>query len=294
MNGMNLDFRVVEIWLRDWEKNSKATRTASQMAAVMVNKMREESEKRLSRLEKLMKDIFKENCVLEELTRRFIAHFQSNDGADKVQSAELKKHRQRMTAIMREADAVMKEPKEDHSIKTGGLLLEIRSGEAPVQKATGPWGKERRVQRKDQTDFQNVRREAKKHRRGGKNMASDLNQVKIDGRLVDTPKINELGSGARVATLKVANNRYYKGKEDPDWKEKTGFFEVEAWNALADSVANMTKGQPVHIEGALGQDRWTDDEKKQHSRIVIEATKIEVRELKRERSEEREESGMEL
>jgi single stranded DNA-binding protein len=125
-------------------------------------------------------------------------------------------------------------------------------------------------------------------------MASDLNQVKIDGRLVDTPKINELSSGARVATLKVANNRYYKGKEDPDWKEKASFFEVEAWNALADSVANMTKGQPVHIEGALGQSRWTDDEKKQHSRIVIEATKIEVRELKRERSEEREESGMEL
>jgi len=125
-------------------------------------------------------------------------------------------------------------------------------------------------------------------------MASDLNQVKIDGRLVDTPKINELGSGARVATLKIANNRYYKGKEDPDWKEKAGFFEVEAWNALADSVANMSKGQPVHIEGALGQNRWTDDEKKQHSRIVIEATKIEVRELKRERSGEREESGMEL
>ena len=48
-------------------------------------------------------------------------------GADKAQNAELKKHRQRMTAIMKEADAVMKEPKEDHSIKTGGLLLEIRS-----------------------------------------------------------------------------------------------------------------------------------------------------------------------
>ena len=81
------------------------------MAAVMVNKMREEGEKRLSRLENLMKDIFKESCVLEELTRGLIAHFKSNDGADKAQNAELKKHRQRMTAIMKEADAVMKEPK---------------------------------------------------------------------------------------------------------------------------------------------------------------------------------------
>ena len=140
MNGMNLDFRVVEIWLRDWEKNSKATRTASQMAAVMVNKMREESEKRLSRLEKLVKDIFKESCVLEELTRRFIARFQSNDGVDTAQNAEMKKHRHRMTAILRAADAVIREPKEDHSIKTGGLLLEIRSEKAPVQDATGPWG----------------------------------------------------------------------------------------------------------------------------------------------------------
>lgn len=146
MNGMNLDFRVVKTWLHEWEKNSKATRTASQMAAVMVNKMREESEKRLSRLESLVKDIFKESCVLEELARRFIAHFKSNNGTNKAQNLELKKHRQRMTAIMREADAVMKEPKEDHSVKTGGLLLEIRSEEAPVEEATGPWGEREEVQ----------------------------------------------------------------------------------------------------------------------------------------------------
>ena len=125
-------------------------------------------------------------------------------------------------------------------------------------------------------------------------MANDLNEVKIEGRLVDAPKIKKLDSGARVATLKVANNRYYKGRDDADWKEKAGFFEVEAWNALADSVANMSKGQPVHIEGALGQDQWTDGENKPHSRIVIEATKIEVRELKRERSEERQGAGLEL
>jgi single stranded DNA-binding protein len=125
-------------------------------------------------------------------------------------------------------------------------------------------------------------------------MANDLNQVRIDGRLVDAPKVKFLDSGARVATLKVANNRYYKGRENPDWKEKTGFFEVEAWNALADSVAGMSKGQPVHIEGALGQDQWTDGDNKPHSRVVIEATKIEVRELKRERSEERQGAGVEL
>ena len=73
-------------------------------------------------------------------------------------------------------------------------------------------------------------------------MANDLNQVKIDGRLVEAPKIKQLDSGARVATIRIANNRYFKGKEEPEWKEKTGFFEVQAWNALADSVSEHEQG----------------------------------------------------
>ena len=125
-------------------------------------------------------------------------------------------------------------------------------------------------------------------------MANDLNQVKIDGRLVEAPKLKELENGARVATLRIANNRYYKGKDDPEWKEKAAFFEVVAWNALADKVTTMAKGQPVHIEGALGQDQWKDALGGQHSKIVIEAMKVEERELKRERSEERAGAGAEL
>ena len=111
-------------------------------------------------------------------------------------------------------------------------------------------------------------------------MANDLNQVRIDGRLVEAPKIKQLDSGARVATIRIANNRYYKGKDEPEWKERNGYFDVQAWNALADSVPDMSKGQPVHIEGALGQDQWTDAEGKQHSRILIEASNIEAREVK--------------
>ena len=53
-------------------------------------------------------------------------------------------------------------------------------------------------------------------------MANDLNQVKIDGRLVEAPKIKQLDGGARVATMRIANNRYFKGKEEPEWKEKNG------------------------------------------------------------------------
>jgi len=126
-------------------------------------------------------------------------------------------------------------------------------------------------------------------------MANDLNQVRIDGRLVEAPKVKVLGSGARVATMRLANNRYYKGRDEPEWKERNGYFDVQAWNALADAVSAMSKGQPVHIEGALGQDQWTDAEGKQHTRVLIEASKVEVRELKREKAEGRDqEAGIEL
>lgn len=46
-------------------------------------------------------------------------------------------------------------------------------------------------------------------------MANDLNQVKIEGRLVDAPKIKFLENGSRVATMRLANNRYFKGRDDP-------------------------------------------------------------------------------
>ena len=125
-------------------------------------------------------------------------------------------------------------------------------------------------------------------------MASDLTDVRIDGRLVEEAKIKELESGARVATVRLANNRYFKGRDEQAWKERTGFFEVQAWNALADTLSQLRKGQAVHIEGALGQDNWTDGEGKGHSRILIEATKVELRELSRQKAEERQEGGYEL
>ena len=51
-------------------------------------------------------------------------------------------------------------------------------------------------------------------------MANDLNQVRIDGRLVEEPKIKQLDGGARVATIRIANNRYFKGKEERSGRKR--------------------------------------------------------------------------
>jgi hypothetical protein len=138
MSVMNIDFRLVKTWLGEWEKDSQAYRTASQIAAVMLNKMREESETRLSRLERLMKDIFKENHILQQLEQKFISLFKSNHGLDRKVETELKEHRRRMITIMKEADEVLREPRSDRSVKAGGLLLEINCQEPGSDSVQAP------------------------------------------------------------------------------------------------------------------------------------------------------------
>jgi len=143
MNVMNIDFRVVKIWLSQWEKDVRLNRTASQVAAVMLNKMREESERRLSRVERLSKEILKEGCALQGLVLRLMARSKSNRGMDKTEGEQLRTHRRRMAQMMKEVEAIMKEPRRDYSIKTGGLLLEIVGQDLPLEVATGPWGERR-------------------------------------------------------------------------------------------------------------------------------------------------------
>ena len=110
-------------------------KTASQIAAVMLNRMLSESEKRLLGLESLMKDTIKEGHLLQELEHLLISRLKSRRGLDKGLEAELREHRRRMSTILKESDALMKNPREDHSIEAGGWLLEIDREASSVKTA---------------------------------------------------------------------------------------------------------------------------------------------------------------
>ena len=95
------------------------------MAAVMLSKALEENEKRLTRVEKLMKDIIKEIGALQKMEQQLLSGSRAKRGIEPGMDADLKEHRKRMASILKEADEVMKVPEGDHSILIGGLLLEI-------------------------------------------------------------------------------------------------------------------------------------------------------------------------
>jgi len=125
MNGMKIDLRTIRVWVAKWEKSNGISKTASQLAAVMLSKALEENEKRVARVEKLMKDIIKESGTLLKIEQQLHSATRSKRGTKPGVDADLEEHRKRMAAILKEADEVMKVPEGDHSILVGGLLLEI-------------------------------------------------------------------------------------------------------------------------------------------------------------------------
>jgi single-strand DNA-binding protein len=105
---------------------------------------------------------------------------------------------------------------------------------------------------------------------------SQLNTVIIEGNLTRDPELKATPKGTPVCNFSLASNRYYMVDEES--KKDVYFFDVEAWSALAENCGkNLTKGKGIKVVGKLRQDRWTDGEGKNHSRIKIVADHIDFK-----------------
>ena len=105
---------------------------------------------------------------------------------------------------------------------------------------------------------------------------SQMNTVIIDGNLTRDPELKETPKGTPVCNFSVASNRYYF--VDEETKKEVFFFDVEAWSDLAETCGkNLHKGRGVKIVGKLRQDRWTDGEGKNHSRVKIVADTVDFK-----------------
>lgn len=104
----------------------------------------------------------------------------------------------------------------------------------------------------------------------------NLNSVMIEGNIVRDPSLKSMPNGTPVCTFSLAFNRYFKkesGKEP-----EVSFFDVETWADVANNCYNQGhKGQGVRIMGRLKQNRWSDSEGKNHSRVYIVAEKVEFK-----------------
>lgn len=79
----------------------------------------------------------------------------------------------------------------------------------------------------------------------------NVNKVILVGRLTRDPEIRNTASGQSVASLSLANNRFWKDKNGQR-QEKTSFHNVVLWGRLAEIAGQyLTKGQEAYIEGRL-------------------------------------------
>ena len=105
---------------------------------------------------------------------------------------------------------------------------------------------------------------------------NNLNSILIEGNLVRDPLFRSTAKGTPLCTFSLASNRFYK--QDSQLEKEVSFFDVETWAKLAENCSNLGyKGRGVRVVGRLKQDRWTDNEGKPHSKIMIVAEHVEFR-----------------
>ena len=93
-------------------------------------------------------------------------------------------------------------------------------------------------------------------RRGQPVLAGGLNSVTIGGNLTKGADHRQLPTGNTVTRVTVAVNERYTGKDGDG--EKVGYFDLQAWGELADTLAEGAKGSGIIGVGRLVNESWED------------------------------------
>ncbi|MBU1378729.1 MAG: single-stranded DNA-binding protein [Alphaproteobacteria bacterium] len=91
-------------------------------------------------------------------------------------------------------------------------------------------------------------------------MAGSVNKVILVGNLGADPEIRSLGSGDRVANLRIATSETWRDRNSGERKEKTEWHRVVVFNENIVKVCEnyLKKGAKVYIEGAIQTRKWSD------------------------------------
>ncbi|TAJ73988.1 MAG: single-stranded DNA-binding protein [Phenylobacterium sp.] len=91
-------------------------------------------------------------------------------------------------------------------------------------------------------------------------MAGSVNKVILIGNLGADPEIRSLGSGDRVANLRIATSETWRDRNSGERKEKTEWHRVVVFNENIVKVCEnyLKKGAKVYVEGSIQTRKWTD------------------------------------
>jgi len=100
-------------------------------------------------------------------------------------------------------------------------------------------------------------------------MARDLNSVFVVGRLTADAEFRVTPTGKELLKCRIANNSAYS--------DDANFFEVAIWGKTAVALKDyMLKGKQIAIQGRLQQQRWTNAEGQQRSKVEIVAENVQL------------------
>lgn len=111
-------------------------------------------------------------------------------------------------------------------------------------------------------------------------MASDVNNVVLIGRLVADCGVRQNSfvytqNGTCRATVSIAVNR--SRKQGEQWVDDVSYFDITIWGKTAESLKPyLLKGKQIAVKGFLKQDKWTDQQGQNHSRVSIIAETIQL------------------
>ncbi len=103
---------------------------------------------------------------------------------------------------------------------------------------------------------------------------SNFNLIVIEGRLTKDANFSHTSRGTAMLKFSIANN-YYK-KENGERKEAVMFFNIIAWEKLAEIMSPyLKKGMPIIVSGKIVIDDYTDQNGAKKKWIQVVANNIE-------------------
>ncbi len=111
-------------------------------------------------------------------------------------------------------------------------------------------------------------------------MNEDINQVLIEGNVVNTPEMLNTKQGNKlVAKFRVATQSTYLHHASGKFSQHTEYHHLVAFDSFAKYVKqNLDKGTRVRCKGYLRTQTWKDDNGIKRYLTVIHVKKIEVQE----------------
>src|SRR5579884_3504131 len=101
-----------------------------------------------------------------------------------------------------------------------------------------------------------------------------LNKVMIIGNLGKDPEMRFTANGSAVTNFSVAVSRNFPGG-DGERREETEWFNVVAWNKLAEQCNQyLQKGRKVYVEGRLQTRSWDGQDGVKRYRTEVVANEV--------------------